>query len=68
MTEHHDQHGNRITYSPEDKVAIAEEITLIDMVLAGPCTEAVRIELTRQSRHLAAELAAGKYLPMWDLE
>lgn len=68
MTEHQDHDGDSITYSPEDKVAIAEEIILIDMELAGPCNEAVRVELTRQRRQLVAELAAGKYLPMLDLE
>lgn len=64
----YDSDGDIITYSPEDKVAIAQEIILIDMELAGPCAEGVRTELTRQRRQLVAELAAGHYLPMWDVE
>ena len=64
----YDHDGDIITYSPEDKVAIAEEITLIDLELAGPCTEVLRKELRRQRSQLVAELAAGHYLPMWDVE
>ena len=58
----------QISLQINNKVAIAEEITLIDTELAGPCTDAVRTELTRRRRQSVAELAAGQYLPMWDLE
>jgi len=60
----YDHDGGIITYSPEDKVAIAEEIMLIDTELAGPCPDPVRKELTRQRRQLVAELGAGHFLPM----
>jgi len=65
---HYDHDGDMITFSPEDKVAIAEEITLIDTELAGHCTEALRKELTRQRHQLVAELAAGHCLPMLNKE
>ena len=64
MTEHHDQDGDLITFSDEDKLAIEEEITFLDIELAVPCTDPMRKELERQRRQLAAELAAGHFLPM----
>lgn len=66
MSKHleYDRDGDVITFSPEDKVAIAEEISLIDAELAGPCADAMRTELTRQRRQMTAELAAGHFLPM----
>lgn len=60
----YDQDGDGIMFSSEDREAIQEEITFIDTELAGSCTETVRNELMRQRRQLAAELAAGHFLPM----
>lgn len=68
MIEIYDRDGDVMMFSPEDKVAIAEEIALIDEELAGPCPEPVRMELTRQRLQLVAELAAGHFLPMPEKE
>lgn len=56
--------GDGIMFSPEDKVAIQEEIAFIDRGLEGKCNEAVRKKLTRQRRQMTAELVIGHFLPV----
>ena len=68
MNSDFDHDGDQITMTPHDKALVEAEITDIDAELALCDRPAMRIELTRQRRHLASEVAAGRRLPLADTD
>lgn len=68
MNSDFDHDGDPNTMTAHDKALVATEIIDIDSELALCDSDAMRVELTRQRRHLSAEVAAGRRLPLADTD
>lgn len=68
MNDDFDDDGDPVTLSDADTLLIGEEIRDIDVLLTDCANGAMHDELSRQRRHLAAELAVGRRLPLPDDE
>lgn len=66
MTDHHDEDGDSIVLTDEDREYIQGEIAAIDAQLRGAKGLAVIRELGQRWRHLADELQAGHWLQLSD--
>lgn len=66
MSEHHDDDGDSIVLTDDDRAHIADEIAQLDAELAQCRDSALFRDKQHRRAHLAGELLAGRRLPLPD--